>query len=66
MGTALVVVGDVPFQHRWQVSLVDNQESVGHLASERADEPLGVTIRAWTTRRNLHGLDTSAGEDIIE
>jgi hypothetical protein len=62
MGTALVVVGDIPFQHGPQVSLVDDQESIGHLGSDRADEPFGVAVRPRAARRNLHDLDTSTGK----
>src|SRR5688572_3849910 len=66
MGTALVVVGDIPLEHSPQVSLVDDQESVGDLASDCADESFGVAVRSRAARRNPHSLNTGAGEDSVE
>jgi hypothetical protein len=66
MGTALVVVGNIPLQHGPQVSLVDDQESVGNLASDRADEPFGIAVRSRAARRNPHNLDTNIGKDSVK
>jgi hypothetical protein len=66
MGTALVVVGDIPCEHGPQVTFADDEKPVGDLAPDGADEPLGIAVRSRTSRRNLDHLDTSAGQDSVE
>jgi hypothetical protein len=59
-------VGHIPLQHGLQVSLVDDQEPVGDLASDGAHEPLGITVRPRAARRNLDDLNAGRAEDCVE
>lgn len=48
------------------VSLVVDQQSVGVLLEDAANEPLGIAVRSWCARRNLDHIETFGGEDGIE
>jgi hypothetical protein len=45
---------------------VDDEQPVGDLASDGADEPLGIAGGSRTPWRDLHDLDTGVGEDGVE
>jgi hypothetical protein len=64
--SAVVVVGYVAVQHCSQVVFVDDEQPVGDLAPDGADEPLGITVGSRTPWRDLHDLDTGVGEDGVE
>ena len=50
-GRLRFVMHRIPGEHTAQVSLAEDQHSVGDLGADRQDEAFGVTVRAWTPRR---------------
>ncbi|WP_231114610.1 hypothetical protein [Lentzea aerocolonigenes] len=46
--------------------LVDDEQPVGELASDGADETFGVAVRPRTPRRDLHDVDPGVSENGIE
>jgi hypothetical protein len=48
------------------VSLVVDQQPVGALLADAADEPLSIAIRAWGPGRDLDHVDALGDEDGIE
>ncbi len=48
------------------MSFTEDQHPVGDLGPGGEHEPLRVGVRARTSGRDLHHLDTSAGEDRVE
>ena len=61
-----VVVRRISGEHDAEVSLSEDQHSVGDLGADRQDEAFGVTVRAWTPRRDLDHLDACIGQDCVE
>lgn len=48
------------------VPFVENQQPIGALVADTADEPFGITVRLWCLGRDLDHLDAVGGEDGIE
>ena len=48
------------------VAFVVDQQPVGALGADTADEPFGITVRLWCLGRDLDHLDAVGGEDGIE
>ena len=44
----------------------EDQDAVGELGSGGQDEAFGVAVRSRASRRDLHGVDPDAGEDVVE
>ena len=63
MGPSSVVVGRILGQDRLQMSLAEDQHPVGDLGPGGEYEPFRKSIRSRAARRDLHGLDTSVGQD---
>ena len=63
MGPPPVVIGLVLGQDRRQVPLAEDQHPVGDLRPGSEHEPLRVSVRFRASRRDLHDLDTSPGQD---
>ncbi len=66
VGLAVGVVGCVAVQHRPQVALVDDEQSVSDFASDGPDEPLGVGVGSRASWWDLHDLNAGGGEDRVE
>lgn len=49
-----------------QVPLTVGQEVIEAFAPERADEPLGESVRPWRARRNLEDVHIRAGEHLVK
>jgi len=56
-----VVVPGIFGHHDAQVSLAEEQHPVGDLSPGGEHEPLRISVRARTSGRDLHGLDTGIG-----
>ena len=63
MGASSVVVSLILGQDRPQMPLAEDQHPVGDLGPGREHESFRIGIRARAPRRDLHGLDTGAGQD---
>ena len=61
-----VVVLGILGQDAAQVSLADDQHPVGDLRSGSKHEPFGISVRARTPGRDLHGFDACAGQGRVE
>jgi hypothetical protein len=61
-----VVVHRVSGERPAQVSLAEDQRSVGDLGTDGQHEAFGVAVRAWTPRRDLDHLDSCVGHDRVE
>ena len=61
-----VVVGGVTGKDLAQVSLAEDQHSVGDLCTDGQHEAFGIAVRAWTPRRDLDHLDACIGQDRVE
>ena len=48
------------------MALAEDQHPVGDLRPDSEHEPFRVSVRARASGRNLHGLDTSVGQDRIK
>ena len=48
------------------MSLAEDQHPVGHLRPGGEHKPFGIGVRPRAPGRDLHGLDTSAGQDRVE
>jgi hypothetical protein len=48
------------------MSLAEDQHRVGDLRPGGEHEPFRVSVHARTSGRDLHGLDTSVGQDCVE
>jgi hypothetical protein len=66
MGSSSVVVGHILGQDRLQMPLAEDQHPVGDLRPGGEHEPFRVSVRARTSGRDLHGLDTGVGQDCIK
>ena len=66
MGPPSVVVGHILGQDRLQMSLAEDQHPVGDLRPGGEHEPFRVSVRTRASGRDLHGLDTGAGQDCVE
>jgi hypothetical protein len=66
MGSSPVVVPGVLSQDFAQVAFAEEQDPIGDLRPGGEDEPFRVGVRAGTSGRDLHGLDTGTGQDRIE
>jgi hypothetical protein len=47
------------------MSFAEDQHPVGDLGPGGEQEPPGIGIRSWISRRDLHGLDAGAGQDRV-
>jgi hypothetical protein len=63
MGAPPVVVGRVAGQDQPQMPFAEDQHPVGDFGPGGEHEPFRVSVRARAAGRDLHGLDTSAGQD---
>ena len=66
VGPSSVVVPGVLGQDRPQVPFAEDQHPVGDLGPGGEHEPFGVGVRARAPGRDLHHLDTGAGQDRVE
>jgi len=66
MWPSAVVVGAVPREDGSQVPFTEDQDAVGEFGSGGQDEAFGVAVRSRASRRDLHGVDPDAGEDVVE
>jgi hypothetical protein len=66
MRSSTVVVANVFGEHDTQVSLAEDQHSVGEFGSQGADEPFGETVRPRTPRGNPDHVDAHIGQDSVE
>ena len=66
MGAPSVVVALILGQDRLQMSLAEDQHPVGDLCPGGEHEPLRVTVRSRTPRRDLRDLDGSVGQDRVK
>jgi hypothetical protein len=48
------------------VAFAVEEDPVGALLADRADESLRVAVRSWCPRRGAHDLDAFGGEDVVE
>ena len=61
-----VVVGHVDAEHVFEVAAAEDQQPVETLASDGADEPLGVGVRLRRADRCSDDPDPFAAEDLVE
>ena len=61
-----VVMGLILSQDRLQMPLAEDQHPVGGLGPGGEHEPFRISVRPWAARRDLHGLDTGAGQDRVK
>jgi transposase InsO family protein len=66
MGAASVVVALILGQDRLQMSLAEDQHPVGDLRPGCEHEPFRISVRARAPGRDLHRLDTGAGQDRVK
>jgi hypothetical protein len=66
MWPSTVVVANVFREHHTQVSLAEDQHTVGEFGSEGAYESFGEAVRSWAAWRNLDHGDAGVGEDGVE
>jgi hypothetical protein len=66
VGSLSVVVPDIPGEDRPQVWFTEDQHSVGHLGPGGEHETFGIGVRTGTSGRDLHHLDTGAGQGGVE
>ena len=66
MGAPPVVMALVRGQDRPQMPLAEDEHLVGDLGPGGEHEPFRKCIRSRAARRDLHGLDTGAGQDCVE
>jgi len=52
--------------HDAQVPFAEDQHPVGDLSPGGEHEPLRISVRARTPRRDLHGLDAGIGQDRVK
>jgi hypothetical protein len=62
----IIEMAHVTVKHSSGVSFVVDQQPVGALGADAADEPFRVAVRPGCTGRNLHNVDAFGGEDGIE
>ena len=62
----VIEMGDVPVEDSKGMLLVVDQQPVGALFADAANEPFGVTVGVWGTGRDLGDVDAFGGEDGIE
>jgi hypothetical protein len=63
MGSPPVVMGLVLGQDRPQMPLAEDEHPVGELGPGGEHEPLGISVRTRTPRRDLHSVDAGVGSD---
>lgn len=61
-----VVVPDILRERGTQVSLAEDQHTVGEFGSKGAYESFGETVCLRVARRNPHYMDADVGEDSVE
>ena len=66
MGSPSVVVGRVLGQDQPQMPFAEDQHPVGDLGPGGEHEAFRKSIRSRAARRDLHGLDTGAGQDRVK
>jgi hypothetical protein len=66
MRASSVVVGLVPGHDRPQMSFAEDQHPIGQLRPRGEHEPFRVGVRTRASGRDLHRLDTGAGQDGAE
>ena len=66
MRPVAVVVVDVDAKDALELAAVDDQDPVEALASDGADEALGVGVRPRRLDRRLDDSDPFAAEDLVE
>jgi len=48
------------------MAFAEDQHPVGDFGPGCEHEPFRVSVRTWAAGRDLHGLDTSVGQDCVE
>ena len=66
MGAPPVVVGRIVGQDQPQMPFAEDQHPVGDFGPGCEHEPFRISIRARASWRDLHGLDTSIGQDCVK
>jgi hypothetical protein len=66
MRTILVVVVDELAEHRPQVLLVQNDEVVGGLVPQRANDASSDRVRTWRANGRRNGIDTDPSSSLPE
>ena len=66
MRAVVIEVMSVLVQDGAGVSFVVDQQTVGALLTNRADEPFGITVRLGCPGRDLDHLDAGGSEDSIK
>src|SRR5207344_569563 len=66
VGAPSVVVGLVPGEDRFQMSLAEDQHPVGDLGPGGEHEPFRISVRARASGWDLHGCDAGAGQGRVE
>jgi hypothetical protein len=64
--TVVIEMAHVAVKHSLGVSFVVDQQSVGALGADAADEPFRVAVRLGCAGRDLHHVDAFGGEDGVE
>jgi hypothetical protein len=62
----VIEMARVAVKHSSGVSFVVDQQPVGALGADAADEPLRIAVRLRPTGRDLHNVDAFGGEDGVE
>jgi hypothetical protein len=65
MGPPSVVMGLILGRDRPQMPLAEDEHPVGDLGAGGEHEPFRVSVRGRAAGRDLHGFDTSSGQDRV-
>ena len=66
MGSPSVVMDLVLGQDRPQMPFAEDEHPVGELGPGGEHESFRMSVRSWAPGRDLHSLDTGAGQDCVE
>ena len=66
MRAMIVVVSDVLDQYLLEMSAPEDEESIGALSADGADESLGERVRSWSLNGCLDDSDALGAEDLVE
>jgi hypothetical protein len=66
MGTKAVVIGDIRSKHAPEMTLVEDDDMLEHIAADTPDEPLAVGILPRTARGDLDFFATYILNAVLE
>jgi len=66
MPTVVLVVSDVLDQYLLEMLAPENEDPIGALSADGADEPFGERVRSWRSNGGLDDSDALGAEHLVE